>query len=155
MKYTIHSNNAEIIDILLNQHIKPEDKTYLKCFEESIKCHHNEIANFIHGNLLPNENEEYFEISIKYHNYFYLPDVSKLSVYFYNFYINDYSTITKYLIEEKEISSNEHTIKNTIFRFTQMIQDAANKNDTIEIYFLLSTQNKIQGKITQSGSEIF
>ena len=43
--YAIHSKNAELINILEESCIDPPDKSYLKCFEESIKCHHNEIAD--------------------------------------------------------------------------------------------------------------
>ena len=41
--YSIHSKNAEIIHLLEENNIIPNDKSYIKCFEESIKCHHNEL----------------------------------------------------------------------------------------------------------------
>ena len=43
--YAIHSNNAEIIHLLEENHIKPY--SYLDCYNEAIKCHHNDIANYI------------------------------------------------------------------------------------------------------------
>ena len=45
--YAIHGRNPEII------HILEEDKiprNHQKCIEEAIKCHHNEIANYIQDN---------------------------------------------------------------------------------------------------------
>ena len=60
-KQLIHSNNAEIIDILDNNNIELEDKTFLKYFKESIKCIHIDIANYFHDKLLTNH-DSYNEI---------------------------------------------------------------------------------------------
>ena len=54
--YAIHGNNAEIIQILEENQIElPEEKSYKQLLEESIKCHHNEIAYYIQNSYLENE----------------------------------------------------------------------------------------------------
>ena len=54
--YAIHSNNAEMIHILESKNntdnFISDDKTYEGIFIESIKCHHNDFANYIKDNLL-------------------------------------------------------------------------------------------------------
>ena len=50
--YAIHSNNPELIHFLEENHVLPDDKTYQKCFIESVKCYHNNIAHYIQDNLL-------------------------------------------------------------------------------------------------------
>ena len=40
--YAIHSQNKKIIDLLKQKNIQPE--SYDKCFIESLKYHHNELA---------------------------------------------------------------------------------------------------------------
>ena len=50
--YAIHCNNPEIIHLLEENHVIPEDKSYFECYKESIKCHHNNIANYIKDNLI-------------------------------------------------------------------------------------------------------
>ena len=55
--YAIHSNNAELIHFLEENHVLPEDESYVECFIESVKCHHNEIANYIENNLLTQQKD--------------------------------------------------------------------------------------------------
>ena len=43
--YAIHSDSSEIIQLLEENKIKPNDNSFKKCLIESIKCHHNEMAN--------------------------------------------------------------------------------------------------------------
>ena len=48
-KYAIHSNNAEMIHLVEEYEVeKNEDK----CYVESIKCHHNDIANYFYENYI-------------------------------------------------------------------------------------------------------
>ena len=50
--YAIHSRNAEIIHYLEENHIIYDNDNYFNFFEESIKCHHNEIVNYVLDNLI-------------------------------------------------------------------------------------------------------
>ncbi|KAK8845767.1 hypothetical protein M9Y10_020685 [Tritrichomonas musculus] len=75
--YAIHGQNLDLIHFLEENHLEPEDKTYEKCFIESIRCHHNEIANYIRDSLLKKED---INLSV----------IDKFCYQFYNFeYIND------------------------------------------------------------------
>ncbi|KAK8871663.1 hypothetical protein M9Y10_007401 [Tritrichomonas musculus] len=83
--YAIHGNKPELIHLLEENRIKPEDKTYFKCLEEAIKCHHNNIANYIQSNLLNQKmddencqkkfNENSIAFCFHYYNYACLPIV--------------------------------------------------------------------------------
>ena len=50
--YGIHSNDADIIHLLEECQVDPPNNSYEKCFIEAIKCHHNDIANYIKNNYL-------------------------------------------------------------------------------------------------------
>ncbi|KAK8892248.1 hypothetical protein M9Y10_029471 [Tritrichomonas musculus] len=81
--YAIHSNNADLIHLLEENQIEPDDKTYEKCLEESIKCHHNDIANyFLNTRDLKNID---FNICLKYNNYDIIP---KDKDYYSNYHIS-------------------------------------------------------------------
>lgn len=54
--YAIHSCNAELIRYLEDNHVSPPDNDYERILEESIKCHHNDISNYLIDNIM---NEEY------------------------------------------------------------------------------------------------
>ncbi|KAK8899094.1 hypothetical protein M9Y10_001395 [Tritrichomonas musculus] len=63
--YAIHGRNPELIHLLEESGVEPNDKTYEECLKMAIKCHHNDIANYIKENLL----DEKIEISNLEHNY--------------------------------------------------------------------------------------
>ncbi|KAK8898026.1 hypothetical protein M9Y10_000276 [Tritrichomonas musculus] len=44
--YAIHSNCAELIHLLEELHVELPDNSYCSILEESIKCHHNEFAQY-------------------------------------------------------------------------------------------------------------
>ena len=50
--YAIHGKNAEIIHILEENKVWNEDPTYKNILFESIKCHHNDVVNYIQNNYL-------------------------------------------------------------------------------------------------------
>ena len=60
--YAIHSRNAELIHLLEENGIESEDKTFEECLKESIKCHHNDIANYIKENCLDEKILQLFSI---------------------------------------------------------------------------------------------
>ena len=49
--YAIHPNNPEMIELLEEYEICPDNESYLDCVVDAIKCHHNEIADLIKDNL--------------------------------------------------------------------------------------------------------
>lgn len=71
--YAIHSNNAELIHLIEGEKVrKMVDLRYLK---EAIKCHHNDIANYIQTNCLEDEKINFYDNPISYgfhfHNFEY------------------------------------------------------------------------------------
>ena len=61
--YGIHSNNAELIHFLEENHVEPPKGNYQECLLQSIECHHNEISEYISSQLLASENS----VSIETH----------------------------------------------------------------------------------------
>ena len=62
--FALHSNNAEIIHILEENKIKLESDK--KCLIEAIKCHHNNIVNYIKDNYTQKKS---LSLSFMYYNY--------------------------------------------------------------------------------------
>ena len=127
--YAIHSKKAELIHLLESNKVCPpifkkqnndenneedendeneqveesSDDNYLECFIESIKCHHNDIAEYIKNNLLNQEEEEQI-IShiIKYHNYNYFQINTVVNHGFIYFCLYDYSKLVNLLLTQKK-----------------------------------------------------
>ena len=58
-EFAVHSNNAEIIQLIEDNGVAPIDPSYKNCLKEAIKCHHNNIAEYIDNNKINHkENEE-------------------------------------------------------------------------------------------------
>lgn len=49
--YAIHGKNPEIIHILEENKVHPKDGTFAECLTYSIKCHHNDFANYFRINF--------------------------------------------------------------------------------------------------------
>ena len=127
--YAIHSKNAELIHLLESNNVPPPDekendnknstKSYIKCLTESIKCHHNDFADYIENNLMvQNENdskqkEEIISNSIKYHNYAHFQSqlVHDHGLFFLRFY--EYNKLVDLLMKEKKNEIKERIIQNT------------------------------------------
>ena len=77
--YSIHGRNTQLIQLLKENKIEPEDKTYKRCLEESIKCHHNDITNSILDNFL-NKDEE-----LKFNDNNFDDNVVAYCFHYYNF----------------------------------------------------------------------
>lgn len=84
---------------------------YEPYFEEAVKCHHNEIANYIKENLITRENgPELFKFAYIYHNYHFFSEVHNDD--FNKYYVLfDYFRILEILLKTKEIDLNGRTIK--------------------------------------------
>ncbi|KAK8865030.1 hypothetical protein M9Y10_010559 [Tritrichomonas musculus] len=105
--YAIHSRNPEMIHLLEELHVKPEDKTYQSCLKEAIKCHHNEIANYIQDNLLTNYNEKNIvSYCFKFHNFATFPNNYDSNSFFYYFCKFNYLKLVKIFMKYEEIDLN-------------------------------------------------
>lgn len=71
--YVVHGRNPELVHFLESNKIEPENKSYQKVYEESLLCHHNEIADYIKLNYF-DKNEDGLYSIVSSHNYEYFPD---------------------------------------------------------------------------------
>lgn len=115
--YAIHSNNAEIIHHLEDNHIKFNKNLFL--LKESIKCHHNAISNYINDNFLngrPIESNEKFIKCILHHcNFEFFPSNFNSSISFYSLFQYEYKTLVNFYLKEKMPESNNNKILKFVF----------------------------------------
>lgn len=71
-KFAIHGNNAEIIHLLEENKLKPDDEFLNQYLEEAIKCHHNGIANYFQNIYLQKEKYDAYFQCFKYYNFFFI-----------------------------------------------------------------------------------
>ena len=70
--YAIHSFNQELIFLLLEKKVKPLSESFVKCSLDAIKCHNNELFEYIQNNLVNDaekNNEEIVSKCIKCYNF--------------------------------------------------------------------------------------
>ena len=121
--YGIHSDNPEIIHLLEENEVKPPNESYEECIKESIKCHHNDVTNYIQSNLInkdipsiddinytKNYDKNIYSYSFHYYNYSYFPKEMKNKIIFYYGCQYDYFEIVEYFINIKKIDINEKII---------------------------------------------
>ena len=121
--YAIHSDNPEMIYLLEENKVEPPDKSYEKCLEESIKCHHNDITNYIKTNLIDYDienidninfeekyNENIYSYSFHYYDFLYFPQEIKNKIFFFYACEYDYFQIVEYFLKTVNIDINEKII---------------------------------------------
>ena len=107
--YSIHGNDPEIISILEENKITPQDETFIECYNESIKCHHIDVTEYILKNFLENKSDDdliQISKSIKYYNFLYFPNELNSVYTFQQLCRYDYFNLVKYLLDKKEIDVN-------------------------------------------------
>ena len=109
--YAIHGKNAEIIHLLEENKVEPPGNNYIGCFKEAIKCHHNDIANYIQNNYLENQNC-YDQCIMQYYNFSLFQSDSINEPVFYCFCEFDYFTYVKILLQGDKINVNQLIISN-------------------------------------------
>ncbi|KAK8886423.1 hypothetical protein M9Y10_041886 [Tritrichomonas musculus] len=114
--YAIHGRSPDVIHYLNEVKVIPKDETFTECFEEAIKCHQNNFAEYIENNLLNKEDNEnnvnYF--GIQYHNYNYFPaNLDNQSLFFLSCQYN-YLYIVKFLLKNESIDLNAK--RNVIYK---------------------------------------
>ena len=119
--YAIHSRNAEMIHLLESIKLGPPDEKYDSCLYESIKCHHNEIADYIKDNLIPQNDDSWNNgidlTALQYHNYEYLSDDFISKDVFYSLCCYNYPTLVNYYMQKNKQSFVRITIKKKKFCF--------------------------------------
>lgn len=121
--YAIHSNNIDLINLLEENKVEPEDKSYEKCLEEAIKCHHNEMAKIIQSFLLSkktdilDEKDYLFKTASKFG--FHYNNWANMSFDFDNkllgYYLikYDYLSLVKFFMKKLNLNVNEKIIQKT------------------------------------------
>lgn len=109
-KFAIHSNNHNMIRILEDLNIEPEDKTYKECYLEAVKCYHNNIAEYIRQNYLENQEIENSELFSLY-NFEYLPDDLYNESNFTLLCKYNYKHLVKILLDDKSSNININPTK--------------------------------------------
>ena len=121
--YGIHSDNAEIIQLLEENKVEPPNKEYEECIKESIKCHHNDITNYILSNFINEDIENIYQIDFEekyneniysycfhYYNFSYFPNEIEHQIIFYYACEFDYIEIVEYFLKTKKINIEETII---------------------------------------------
>ena len=91
--------------------------SYIKCLKESIKCNHNNIANYILNKYLHNEDEKSYDVfiqSLKNCNFLFIQNeyINESSFNYLCKY--DYYSLVLDLITNKNININKRVIQNYI-----------------------------------------
>ena len=167
--YAIHGKNSSLIHFLEENQIEP--KSYSECFFESMKCHHNDLANYFLINQLNDEVPKEFikEDKKKYFGGFYRTKINSFLKFFeyYNFaYITtdvdiqlafwcsckfNYLFIAKTLLENQKININEPFIYSRYednyehkIWYKNTPFNAAIENENLEIVKLLASNENIK-----------
>ncbi|KAK8834723.1 hypothetical protein M9Y10_025987 [Tritrichomonas musculus] len=115
-QYAIHGKNADLIHLLEEDQIKPAYDSYDVFYKESIKCHHNDITNYIQNNFNVKKDEEiksYFFESVsycfRYYNYEFIPSgIDYQSLFYYACYY-DYYNLVGLLLNSQKVELNRTT----------------------------------------------
>ena len=92
----IHSNDAQMVHLLEVSGVKMDEETFVSCIDESIKCHHNGVCNYISENLVTKNisksklDEVFVTSSIKHYNYAFFPNNLDNNSCFYSLCRYDY-----------------------------------------------------------------
>ncbi|KAK8838958.1 hypothetical protein M9Y10_032418 [Tritrichomonas musculus] len=108
--FAIHSKNAELIRYLEENHVPPPYDDYETILRESIKCHHNDISNYIIDNLMKEGDLQngiknkydgnLYRYSVEYHNYCFFPANMKYkNMFLYLCEFVYYNLVSLYLSE--------------------------------------------------------
>lgn len=111
--YGIHSDNNIIIHLIEEKGIQPEDKSFEKCMEEAIKCHHNELAFYIESkylnetdkenNIANNFDNNVYSYSFHYYNFKFLPTELNDSFAFKYACLYDHLIVVKNILKKKRV----------------------------------------------------
>ena len=101
--YAIHGSHPEMIKYLEEKKIKCP----IESVKESIKCHHNEIANYLINNFFTQVSVSDF--AIKYYNYGFFPSAYDLNnqKYFYYLCKYDYIYLVEFLLKTGNLNINQ------------------------------------------------
>ena len=103
--FTIHGQNADMIYFLRENHFKLKPKNFYAFLKESIKCHHNEIANYVMDNFIDKNDDhiDTFSFGLQYYNFYFIRNDFLNGSVFYNLCAYDYYPIVHALLETNDL----------------------------------------------------
>ena len=110
--YAIHGKNGEIIHLLEENDVKLTDLLCTECYEEAIKCHHNDIANYFKIKYMNDGNDcQKFDYCYRYFNYELFQENAFHNFSSFCFFCKyNYKTLVKlYFKNENEINFIENS----------------------------------------------
>ena len=113
--YAIHSDNPELIHFLEENKINIDSCYYNKCVKESIKCHHNDITNYILSKYddLTISYEELCDFCFRYHNMSFFPEnFNNAFCIFLLACKYDYYQIVEFFLKTKKVDLNNEKKNN-------------------------------------------
>ena len=136
--FAVHGRCPELISLLEENKNEPEIVSYREVLMESIRCHHNEIKNYIEQNYSTDDNLSFdFLIqSIKYYNFGLIEENLIDLSSFHDLCRYDYFEIVEILLKDKKIDVN--SIKDN--KTALMI---AIENENLELIRLLISNKDI------------
>lgn len=120
--FAIHGQNAQIIQTV-SEEVRPvikkfnyhmmddqEIETFVVCIEESIKCHHDNITDYILNNHMENEEispNELFNFGLKYYNFEYIKSEQINESAFFNLCKYDHCKLVDILMKNADFDLNK------------------------------------------------
>lgn len=161
LHFAIHGRNPEIIHILEENIIENIKNPYEYYFIESIKCHHNEIADYFLNNYLQNDDNYtnyIIDAFLKNYNFSFIQDKYINGSTFNSLIRYDYYMLVDTLLKSQNIDINELTIyrKKVIVNDEKIYYSAlhfASKKNNIEIVRLLLSNHSINVNIRNNNNE--
>ena len=96
--YAIHGRNAKIIHILEENQILPKKNDFKKCLIESIKCFHNEMAEYIDKNYFSLDDLDCYSSCLHFYNFgIFCEEINKFFCFYHLCEINDYETVKNFV----------------------------------------------------------
>ncbi|KAK8897262.1 hypothetical protein M9Y10_015201 [Tritrichomonas musculus] len=114
--YAIHGNSLEIIQLLEKNNVVLKDKLLINCVAESIKCHHNEIAQY----LIQNKKNEFDQnvchlAAIESFNFVYISNNLNNIFAFYKLCEYCYASLVEILLNASDLNPNVRIISSQSF----------------------------------------
>lgn len=97
-------------DSLEENDVKPPNESFENCFNEAVKCHHNDLAIYI-KDVLMNEEKIDYKNCFKYCNFRLIPDELKNNSIFYYLCHYNYSKLVELYLEERQENIIEEIIQ--------------------------------------------
>lgn len=118
----IHSKNIQMIHLIEDQTaIQNDDIRFISdCVIESIKCHHNNIADYFINNYSDVKQDDVIENCFKYYNFQHLPENSIKNYFFYACKYN-HLAIVKFLLNNTKIDINERIVLINYYLFNSSL----------------------------------